>query len=128
MKFEMTQAHAEGVLKDRGFSRNSLDKWRLPHGLYRPNKLELQLLHWLLENAGLTMSDEAKLELARQQKRPLICRLGIHQYGLWVREYGPQTAIQMNLRSGALVAIYHGEWKTCAFCGAQRIREGFPEN
>jgi hypothetical protein len=112
------------ILVGRGFSTDTDGRWRLPHALYVPNKFELHCLKHLVDSKvteGLT--DEAKAELKKQLNRRWQCKIGIHSYDGWVFEYGPQTAIQMNMRSGATVVVIRGNWKTCFHCGKQKLRE-----
>lgn len=123
-----TYTQVTRTLMGRGYSTDADGKWRLPHSLYQPTTFEAQCLLYLIDGRVTEgFSDEAKSELRRQREKRLLCRLGIHAFGGWVREMGPQTAIQMNQRSGVMVAIYSGEWRTCFCCGNQQIRGGFPD-
>jgi hypothetical protein len=121
---ERTNTAAYQLLTERGYSTDTFCRWRLPHALYRPTNFELHLVMFMHHNGynDRPWSDEAKFELELQSKKPWWCNLGIHSYTPWVHEHGPQAAIQMHQRSGAVVAIYAGDWKTCVCCGKQKMR------
>jgi hypothetical protein len=130
MRDDISNEEVERILRGRGFTTDEHNRWRLPHSLYSLNKFEYQLIEFLYHNKfnDHPFSDEAIRELEFQLVKPWQCKIGWHTWGLWIIEYGPQTAIQMNQRSGAIVTIYSGEWRTCLRCGKQQIRGGVPKN
>lgn len=115
-------------LQDRGYRLTREWQWNLPHSQYKPTKEEMEAMYYLVvewDYGGY--SNEAKTELDRQEKRSFWCKIGLHRFAPALNELGPRVAIEMNDRSGALVMLYHGPWKTCIKCGHQHFVGQIPE-
>jgi hypothetical protein len=119
---------ASQYLIDRGYVLTRDWQWDLPHSQYLMTGEEFEAIYYLVHEwdyGGFT--DRCRNEMLASSKRPLRCIIGIHKYGPAVRELGPKTAQEMHERSGAIVVMYDGPWKTCVKCNHQTLEGGIPK-